>query len=202
MIIHVFISSRIDYCSALFSSLGNSALNHLQAIWNAAARLLTRSNRRSHITPVLKSLHWLPVTYRVQFKILIITYQSLHSEAPAYISDLIHPYQSVWPLWSDAPNLLAVSLTHFKTRGDQVFEAVAPKWTALPIATVTCIHWLYLSYFGVLLIFSVSHFATTMQFFTFNCMTHVVILSFLLYYFYCTVSLLFLCFPVLILLLL
>ena len=32
----------------------------------------------SHVTPLLHSMHWLPVTYRIQFKILTITYRALH----------------------------------------------------------------------------------------------------------------------------
>lgn len=77
MIIYAFISSRIHYCNALFSSLSLSALAQLQPIQNAAARLLTGSNRHSHITPILKSLHWLPVE---------LTHGALHSQAPSYVA--------------------------------------------------------------------------------------------------------------------
>ena len=57
-----------------YPHLAITALDHMQAIQTAAARLLTRSNRRSHITPLLTSLHWLPVVYKIQFKILSLTY--------------------------------------------------------------------------------------------------------------------------------
>lgn len=74
MIIHAFVSSRLDYCNSLFTCLNKKELARLQYVQNSAARLLTSINRRSHITPVLKSLHWLPVVYRVQFKILVLTF--------------------------------------------------------------------------------------------------------------------------------
>ena len=117
MIIHAFISSRIDYCNALFTSLSMSALGRLQAVQNAAARLLTRSNKRSHITLILRSLHWLPVAYRIQFKITL-TYRALHGETPAYVADLIHPYTSARPLRSNMLSLLSVPRTHLNTCAD------------------------------------------------------------------------------------
>ena len=46
----------------------------------------------SHITPHLKKLHWLPVRYRVQFKIGLITYKILNQGQPVYLRELIHPY--------------------------------------------------------------------------------------------------------------
>ncbi|KAF7644577.1 hypothetical protein LDENG_00219630 [Lucifuga dentata] len=52
MIIHAFVSSRLDYCNSLFTSLSSSSLDHLQVVQNAAARLLIRSSKRSHATPL------------------------------------------------------------------------------------------------------------------------------------------------------
>ena len=78
MLIHTFIPSPIDYRNALFSSLRMSPLDCHQTMQNAATRQLTKSNRQSHITPMLKSLHWLPVVHRIQLKILILTYRALH----------------------------------------------------------------------------------------------------------------------------
>ncbi len=60
---------------------------HPKLVQNAAARLLTRS---CHITPVLASLHWLPVNHRIQFKVLVITLRALHGRAPVCLSDLLH----------------------------------------------------------------------------------------------------------------
>ena len=73
MIIHAFVSSRLDYCNSLFTCLSKTTMDRLQFIQNAAARLLTRTSRRCHITPVLASLHWLPVNFIVQFKVLVLT---------------------------------------------------------------------------------------------------------------------------------
>ena len=67
-LIHAFVSSRLDYCNSLLSGCPNKSLKTLQLIQNAAARVLTRTNIRDHISPVLASLHWLPVKSRIEFK--------------------------------------------------------------------------------------------------------------------------------------
>ncbi|KAI3356418.1 hypothetical protein L3Q82_017633 [Scortum barcoo] len=59
-LIHAFVSSRLDYCNSLLSGCPNKSLKTLQLVQNAAARVLTRTRKRDHITPVLASLHWLP----------------------------------------------------------------------------------------------------------------------------------------------
>ena len=69
--IHAFISSRLDYCNALYVGLNQTSISRLQLGQNAAARFLTNTSRRAHITPVLHTLHCLPVRFRIDFKILL-----------------------------------------------------------------------------------------------------------------------------------
>ena len=133
MIIHAFISSRLDYCNSLFTCLSKSSLDRLQLVQNAAARLLTRSRRSCHITPILSSLHWLPVNYRIHFKILVITHRTLHGQSPQYISELLHPYIPTRSLRSSSQSLLVVPHTRLKTKGDRAFSSFAPRlWNNLP----------------------------------------------------------------------
>lgn len=134
-IIHAFISSRLDYCNSVFTCFNKKALNRLQLVQNSAARLLTGTPRMSHITPVLSTLHWLPVKHRIDFKILVVTFRALHSQAPQYILDLLTPYSAGRTLRSSSQNLLVIPKTRFKTRGDLSFQAMAPKlWNALPLS--------------------------------------------------------------------
>lgn len=81
-VIQAFISSRLDNCNALYVGIEHSQPNRLQIVQNAAARLLTGTKKREHITPVLSSLHWLPVKFRINFKILLFVFKSLNGLAP------------------------------------------------------------------------------------------------------------------------
>ena len=67
----------------------NYLLQKIQRVQNAAARLNFQESKFSHAKPRLKSLHWLPVTQRIHFKLLLIIFKAIHGPAPSYISDLI-----------------------------------------------------------------------------------------------------------------
>ena len=53
------------------------------------ARLICNLGRFDQITTTLFSLHWLPIRYRIQFKIALFTYKSLNGLSPAYITELL-----------------------------------------------------------------------------------------------------------------
>lgn len=91
-LIHAFIASRLDYCNSLYLGLQHSSLHRLQLVQNAAARLLTGVRMYEHITPVLANLHWLPVKYRIDFKILVLTFKVLNNKAPSYLNELLNIY--------------------------------------------------------------------------------------------------------------
>ena len=57
-------------------------LTKLQRVQNAAARVLTRTSKFSHITPILRELHWLPVRERVKYKIILLTWKIINGIAP------------------------------------------------------------------------------------------------------------------------
>ena len=63
--IHAFVSSRIDYCNSLLYGVPYCHLHKLQRVQNAAVRLICEKSKYCHVTPLLKSLHWLPVKYRI-----------------------------------------------------------------------------------------------------------------------------------------
>jgi len=116
----------------MLNGLPQTSINKLQRIQNTAARIVTRTSRQSHITPILKDLHWLPVKYRVQFKILMHTYKALHEEAPRYISDTLAVYQPRRTLRSMGSVTLVVPKVRTSSYGERTFQCSAAKlWNVL-----------------------------------------------------------------------
>ncbi len=100
-------------------------------------RILTNTKKRDHITPVLISLHWLPVKYRIQHKVLMCVYKALHNQAPEYIKDMLTPYQSQRHLRSSQNMLLPVPRSRLRRSGDRAFSVAAPAlWNVLPLISI------------------------------------------------------------------
>ena len=111
-------------------------LDKLQKVQNAAARLVCKAKKSDHIHPILQTLHWLPVTHRIQYKISTMCFNSISGTAPQYLSDLLQPYTPArqlrsasdtrtfvtppcknkniwwkifflcWPIWNNSPQTL------------------------------------------------------------------------------------------------
>ncbi len=130
-LINSFVTSRLDYCNSLLS--GSSAISHLQRIQNKAARIISLTKPTEHITPVIQLLHWLPITKRIIFKQLLLTYSALFIDSsPRYLKELLTVYQPQRTLRSSNQSLLTVPSTRTKL-ADNAFSAFAPRlWNSLP----------------------------------------------------------------------
>ena len=132
-LVHAFISSRLDYCNALLIGIPSKSLQRLQYVQNSAARILMRVRKHEHITPILHSLHWLPVSTRIEYKVSVLTHQSIHGHAPPYLKELLNPHSTTRSLRSTHSNLLHIPRTKLRTMGDRAFSVAAPRlWNALP----------------------------------------------------------------------
>ena len=113
---------------------------NLQRVMNTAARILTKSPKHAHITPILENLHWLPIRYRIEFKINMLTFKALHNQAPQYIADMIKLKDALpRSARSDDKNILIKPSSRTKTYGDRSFYYCSPDlWNNLPLNLRLC----------------------------------------------------------------
>ena len=105
-IIHSFVTSKLDYCNSLLYGLPQNSLERLKKVQNTAVRIITTCRIQDNITPHLKSLHWLPIHLRIDFKINLLTFKSLNGLAPDYLRELLQYRKTVKSLRSETKKLL------------------------------------------------------------------------------------------------
>ena len=88
-LVHAFVTSSLDYGNTLLIGLPRDQINKFLRIQNMAARVITFTPRRDHITPVLKDIHWLPVKCCIEYNILLHVYRCLNGMSPLYLANLL-----------------------------------------------------------------------------------------------------------------
>ena len=135
------IDTMIKHGLKIMSHLHNYALYLLYVPSHSVLRIIseyytihvTFRNNMNLITLVLRDLHWLPVSFRLEFKIMLITYKVLHDRAPIYIQELLQLYTSSRNLRSSNRNLLVKPYFNLNLYGKQAFSVAAPElWNNLP----------------------------------------------------------------------
>ena len=88
-LVSAFVTTRLDYCNSVLAGLPQSTIDPLQRVQNAAARLVAGTGTRDHITPVLRSLHWLPIKFCIIYKLCVLMHLVQVGRSPAYLSDMM-----------------------------------------------------------------------------------------------------------------
>lgn len=137
-LLHAFVSCRLDYCNSLLYGLPQCDTKKLQSVQNAAARLLGGLRKFDHITPLMRDeLHWLPIASRIDYKIAVLTFKSIHHQAPDYLSAMIRRTADLAGLSShrSATNgELIPASWNTVSYGKSCFQYAAPTvWNSLPV---------------------------------------------------------------------
>lgn len=136
-LVHAFVTSRIDYCNAVLYGVTATVTRRLQAVLHAAARLITGVRRNEHITSTIRdTLHWLPVSQRITFKVALMTFDCVRGQGPDYLNDILVPVHSVGPrarLRSADHGDMVVPRTQTSRYGPRSIRSSAPSvWNDLP----------------------------------------------------------------------
>ena len=129
-------TNSLDYCNGILFGSTKKVIDRLQRSQNHAARIISGGRKHDHATPLLRSLHWLPVSQRINFKILLQTFKALNGLAPTYLSDIIQPYVNQrGNLRSENQHLLVLPKKLKVRYGQRSFSYAAPRlWNCLPLS--------------------------------------------------------------------
>ena len=135
-LVNCFIVSKVDYCNALLANQPELVVGRLQSVLNAAARLIYGLRKFDHISETIRDkLHWLRVRQRIDFKLCLIVYKSVHGLAPEYINTMLQPVNSVEARQrlrsaTDGDLIVPAAKTAFGKRAFSI--AATKKWNSLP----------------------------------------------------------------------
>ena len=129
------IISHLDYCNGIYSGLLETDLKKLQRVQNITAKIVLSKGKFADPTDCLRTLHWLPIKYRVEYKILCMVYKCLSGDAPDHLKDLLNEYTSTRQgLQSEhLHKRLVVPRTVRKTFASRAFSVYGPSlWNQTP----------------------------------------------------------------------
>ena len=127
------VSSKLDYCNSLFHNMPEKDIARLQRFQNCLVKVVTKASRFSRSVPILKRLHWLPVKFRIHFKICAITFRILKENQSAYLADLLVRPKCSKYLRSTNSNRFVVPRIKTKTGSRAFFISGPALWNALPV---------------------------------------------------------------------
>jgi len=130
---NALVHSRLDYCNSLLYGLPKQSLQRLQKVQNCLSRVVKRASLHDHTTPLLKSLHWLPVSYRINYKICLLTYRVLSVSQPTYLLSQLSKRRNSHAIRSSSFLPLHTPDFSRETMGRRSFSYASPRlWNALP----------------------------------------------------------------------
>jgi hypothetical protein len=135
-----FVASRLDYCNCIFTGMSDSNIKRLQRVQNSVARSVRMKHCRVSALKSLQELHWLPISYRIDYKIAVMTYKTLANGEPSYLRSLLEPVSNVRLLRSSSHGLTLTVPFCKTTTATRAFSHYAPRvWNSLPASIRNCV---------------------------------------------------------------
>lgn len=127
------ITSRLDYCNALYLKINAVSLNKLQVVQNAAARLILNIPKHQSAREGIRTLHWFPIRESISFKVLSTVYKAMHIKGLPQLKSLFQWYTPGRTLRSSTQKKLVLPRFCRSRWGNRSFSAAAAKlWNSLP----------------------------------------------------------------------
>ena len=128
-LLSAFVLPKLDYCNSRFYGSPMYMLERLQKVQNSAARLIFQCRKQNHISPLLMSLHWLPINTRIEYKLSYLPFFLFRFVS--YLSYLLLVYTLKRNLRSSDNRILCIPKLRTKTFGHRSFSFVAPQYGIL-----------------------------------------------------------------------
>ena len=126
------VGSRLDYCNSLLFGISAANIDRLQKVQNTLARVTLRQSRATSSVNALAELHWLPINYRINFKIATLTYMVKHCGYPTYLRELLHDYKPTVCLRSSFRDLLLPARVRTVLASRGFSQSSSTVWNNLP----------------------------------------------------------------------
>ena len=134
-LVSALVLSHLDYANVILSGLPEVDIKKMQHVQNMAAKLVHKCSTMESSTCCLRNLHWLPMSARIEHKLLTITYKCLNGDAPEYLSDLLSviPESRRMLRSSNKYKQLVIPKVKRKTFTPRSFSTMTPSfWNELP----------------------------------------------------------------------
>ena len=142
-LVHALVTSKLDFGNAALYGITGILLHRLEMVQRAAARVVLGLRRRDQhsMTAALQQLHWLPVAYRIQFKLLTLVHGAIHANTPRYLADPVSAYYTFHAAVFArliSLSLIVIPRVNLERFGRRAFSCAGPSlWNSLPLVLRT-----------------------------------------------------------------
>ena len=119
LVINALVFSRLFYCSSVWSNTAKKNVDKLQLVQNFAARIVANKRKYEHVTPILRSLNWLPVRDQLYFRDAVLAFKCMSGLAPVFLSDKLITRSTVSKRELETRNSQMLNIPLFRTATGQ-----------------------------------------------------------------------------------